>query len=316
MKNPPPWWEMQRRHLVSRPSDDGLRKLAGSVSRGSRCIRIRRLRGGLGTATHVITLERRSGRTFDVVIKRFRRDQADVAREEWAKTVYAHRLPVTSPEPIAYEERDWFGMPVIVISKLDGGPELAFDEPERWYEQIVDAMLAIGSVSTTRLPAAVRGRVPGREFDIPGGLRRTPLVLAAFEEAKRLAPRALRQELVIGHGDLHPGNMLWSRGRLTGLVDWSSCNLQFPTRELVYCRTELAVLFGAREADSLVGVYERRSGRVVEHLRFWDLLQGLTAMRWVPWWAHGYREQGRTDLTEAVAKRRAIAVVRRAVAAR
>jgi aminoglycoside phosphotransferase (APT) family kinase protein len=314
MKKPPPWWEEHRRHLVSRPPADGLRALATAIAPGSKPVRVRRLRGGLGTSTHAVELRRRSGSAFEVVVKRFREDDESAAIE-WGRLIYAQRLPVPSPEPLAFDVNgDWFGAPALVISKLPGRPELRFEDPVGWYEQIAETILRIASVSTSRLPAAVRRPLAGREWQPPEGLRRTPIVERAIAKVRQLLPRALTQECVMSHGDLHPGNMLWSRRRLSGLTDWRSANLSFRTRDVVYCRTEFAVLFGAREADRFLAIYERIAGELLEHLRVWDLMQGLIAMRWVPWWAYAYREQGRTDLTDEVAKRRAVNVVRRALA--
>ena len=290
--------------------------MARTVSPGSTPVAAKRLRGGLGTSTHAVRLRRRSGSTFDVVLKRFREADGTPATE-WSRLMYAQRLAVPSPEPLAFDsDGEWFGAPALVMSKLSGRPELQFDDSVKWYEQIADAILNIASAPTSRLPAALRQPPTGQEWKPPEELRRTPLVEQAIETIRRLRPRAMSQERVMSHGDFHPGNMLWSRGRLSGLTDWRSANLAFRTRDVVYCRTELAVLFGAREADRFLATYERVAGERLEHVRVWDLMQGLTAMRWVPWWAHAYRDQGRTDLTDDLAKRRAADVVRRALAGR
>lgn len=274
---------------------------------------VRRLRGGLGTATHVVTLRRRSGGLYDVVLKRYREGDKSPAID-WSRLLYADRLPVPSPEPLAFDaDGEWFGAPAFVTAKLPGRPELHFDDPVRLYEQIAETILRIASAPTSRLPAAVRRPPIARVWKPPEGLRRTPLVEQAVAKILQLRPRALSQECVMSHGDLHPGNMLWSRRRLSGLVDWGSANLSYRTRDVVYCRTELAILFGVREADRFLATYERVAGKTLEHVRVWDLMQGLTAMRWVPWWVYAYREQGRTDLTEEIGKRRAANVVRHAL---
>lgn len=73
----------------------------------------------------------------------------------------------------------------------------------------------------------------------------------------------------------------------------------------------MAVLLGVAAADRFLDHYLRRWGGELEHLDVWDLSQGLAAMRWCHYWALGYREQGRRDLTDRKAKRRARDFVRR-----
>ncbi len=306
-------WDTQRAHLESSPSRDGLRAMVRAIARGSTIVRSRRLRGGLGSATHLVSLRRPSGRTHDIILKRYREFDDGPARE-WARTVHAHTLAVPTPEPVAFDaDGAWFGAPSIVIGRVTGRPFLTFAGDQRAYEQIAETILVIASASTRNLPADLRKEPIGLEYKPPEDLRRTPLSDRAVVAARRLHKNAITQELVMSHGDLHPGNMLWSRGHLTGLVDWGSSNLAFRTRDVVYCRTELAVLFGLREADRFLDTYERVAGDTLEHVRAWDLMQGINALCWVTWWAYAYREQGRTDLTDAMAKRRAAAFVRRAL---
>jgi aminoglycoside/choline kinase family phosphotransferase len=51
------------------------------------------------------------------------------------------------------------------------------------------------------------------------------------------------------HCDYQHFNMLWSRERLTGVVDWSEARLGPPEVDVGHCRLNLAVLFSAGVAD-------------------------------------------------------------------
>ncbi len=285
--------------------------MANAISRGARPVRVRRLRGGLGGSTHRVTLERRSGHTFDVVLKRYFSFDG-FPRHEWEATEFATTLPVTSPDPLTLDaDGAWFGAPSSVVSYVEGRPELWFEGSDRWYRTIAETMLGIAATSKRGLPPVVRRKQT--KLEPPDGLRVTPLVERAIETIDALLPAALTQERVVSHGDFHPGNMLWSRGRLA-MVDWGAVRVERRTRDVVYCRTELAVLRGAREADRFLKTYESVAGERLEHVVVWDLMQGLTAMRWVKGWAYAYREQGRKDLTDEIAVRRARNVVSRALA--
>lgn len=286
--------------------------MARAIAPGSRVVRLKRLKGGLGASTHRVRLELRNGGTQDVVLKRFRTSEVPPVRREWQKTMFAQRLAVPTPDPIAFDSGDWFGTPSYVVSALDGGPELH----DLSYEQIVETILAISSAAPSRVPAAVQhGGIDIREWVPREDQVRTPLVERAVDALQGLLPKAAKEHRVVSHGDFHPGNMLWRKGEFSGLIDWLSCGMHYRTREVVYCRTELAILFGAREADRFLKVYESMAGTTLEHVPTWDLLQGLTAMRWVTWWCYAYREQGRTDLTDELGIRRAKRVVERALMA-
>jgi aminoglycoside phosphotransferase (APT) family kinase protein len=143
-------------------------------------------------------------------------------------------------------------------------------------------------------------------------MRRTALVQAVDREAKRSLPRALKKPHTFGHGDFHPGNLLWHRGLLSGVIDWSHAISAPATHDVSYMRSDLAVLLGCRASDRFLEWYERLGGTVAD-LRVWDLTRGLSAIRWCPWWVVPYREQGATWLTESLAKQRARAFVRRAL---
>jgi aminoglycoside phosphotransferase (APT) family kinase protein len=116
----------------------------------------------------------------------------------------------------------------------------------------------------------------------------------------------------VAHGDAHPGNLLWQRGRITGITDWQGAHLFPRGREVAYTRTDTAVLLGPRAADAYLEVYEHHLGRPVRDIQIWDLIQGLNAMHWSPLWAFAYREQG-SSLTDELARRHAVAFVRRAL---
>ena len=68
--------------------------------------------------------------------------------------------------------------------------------------------------------------------------------------------------------------MLWSRGRLTGLVDWGFAGPGHPDADVAHCRLNLAVHFSTDVAERFRAPYEAEGGRRVEP--WWDL-RGLTS---------------------------------------
>ena len=63
--------------------------------------------------------------------------------------------------------------------------------------------------------------------------------------------------------------MLWSRERLTGVVDWVEACVGPPEIDVGHCRLNLAVLFSADVADRFREMYQAESGHRVD--AFWDI---------------------------------------------
>jgi aminoglycoside phosphotransferase (APT) family kinase protein len=71
------------------------------------------------------------------------------------------------------------------------------------------------------------------------------------------------------HRDYQHFNMLWSRERLTGVVDWSEACIGPPEVDVGHCRLNLTVLFSAGVADRFRAIYEDESGHKVD--TWWDV---------------------------------------------
>jgi aminoglycoside phosphotransferase (APT) family kinase protein len=71
------------------------------------------------------------------------------------------------------------------------------------------------------------------------------------------------------HGDFQHFNLLWARGRLTGVVDWSVASLGPPEIDVGHCRLNLAVLFSADRAERFRLAYGAETGRSTDP--WWDL---------------------------------------------
>lgn len=309
-----PWWQERLAHLRSRPSRDGLRRMALDVAAGSTPVRYRRLGGGIATATSVVTLRTRSGGMFDVVLKRFARNNDPFAPNEWNRLRFASRVAVPSPEPIAFDPRgEWFGVSALVMAKLPGRPDVVPKQLDRWLEEFARVQATVHATPIRRPPAVLRSpdEIPAQPVR---GLPASATVDAAVRYIARRFGRARTRDVVVAHGDAHPGNVLWSHGRITGVTDWHHAGMLPRGHEVAYARADIAVLVGLRAADDYLDAYEHAAGVRVRDLAMWDLRQGLAAMRWSPLWALAYRQQGAT-LPAATVRRRAAGFVRRVLAA-
>jgi aminoglycoside phosphotransferase (APT) family kinase protein len=131
------------------------------------------------------------------------------------------------------------------------------------------------------------------------------LQVAVWQAAQRLWPevRARQDRRALVHGDYWPGNMLWNRRRLVGIVDWEEPRLGEPTQDVATCRGDLSILFGLEATDRFLDAYLGAGGSV-RQLKFWDLLIATWAVRDIEDWATVYPVLGRPELTLAIARAR------------
>ena len=71
------------------------------------------------------------------------------------------------------------------------------------------------------------------------------------------------------HRDFHPGNVLWARGRCTGIVDWPEACRGPAGCDVAHCRSELSRLADIEVADSFRAAYEAITGE--PHHPYWEI---------------------------------------------
>jgi aminoglycoside phosphotransferase (APT) family kinase protein len=71
------------------------------------------------------------------------------------------------------------------------------------------------------------------------------------------------------HRDFHPGNVLWRRHRVTGVVDWANACRGPWDVDVVHCRTNLIGLSRVEAADRFEAAYRSETGRVLDP--YWEM---------------------------------------------
>lgn len=232
---------------------------------------------------------------------------------EWARLTFAQRVRAPVPEPLAFDaDGDWFGSPALAMTRIAGGPHLSPPDLDDWLRQVASALAGIHTADTSGADGPLRRPLRLEEWTPPTGLRSSPLIDRAIAAIRR-HPVSGSAPSVLLHGDFHPGNTVWSRGRLSGIVDWSAARLGPRTYDLAYCRADLALLFGQFAAERLAHHYTAITGADVPDLPALDLRCALHARRWGARWLGAYRQQGRTDTARQFAAR-LTPFVRRALA--
>jgi aminoglycoside phosphotransferase (APT) family kinase protein len=285
-------------------SADALRQLIDTLAPGGRVLRYRPLRGGVSASVYLVHLEADNGQRRAVVLRRYdsrwhRADPAACTREfKVLQELEARSFP--APRPVLLEQQGGpFGAPTIVITRLPGRPVLRTTDLEDYVYQIADLLAQLHRLPVDRaqflpdqaalLSKALANRTIADD-PLEPGLRQT--VLAAWP-----AVSESRTSTALLHGDYWPGNLVWQRGHLTGVVDWEDARLGDPARDVAICRGDLTLLFGQPAAELFLEQYERAVGSRVSNLAFWDLLTCTLALPEVEHWVPGWRALGRSDLT-------------------
>lgn len=263
----------ERDFFRRRPSADTLAWVAASMGQGSRIVGYRRLTGGANSAVHRLTVERRNARTF-VVLRQYPPGSAALQaamEEEIAnlEVVVGSPLPVPSILGTDVAGVATGGAPSLLMTRLPGHVHLTPAEHRPWIERIAAFAAHLHSVD---LPAptfrpwtdswiASRG-----QFQVPRGAQEPAVWKAAFDAMEAPPPE---DDAAFLHCDYLPVNLLWSRGRITGLTDWNSIHRGSRAIDVGQCRRYLAALYSPEWAEQLRERYESIAGVTLHP--WWDL---------------------------------------------
>lgn len=244
-----------------------------TVGSGARVTGGRRMVGGITSSVHQLSLRLPGGATTQVVLKRFTDpdwgDTPAIVRNEAAALAAVEATSVPAPRLLGAspDGADTDGVPSLLMTRAPGRVWLPSHDLGPWIRQLAVLLpsLHVGAAgvwtSQPREPDALT---------VPASARRPEVWTAARRAIATARPPG---DGVFVHGDYQHFNVLWSRGRLSALVDWGSSGIAPPDLDVGHCRLNLAVLYSAEVAERFRHVYESEAGRRVEP--WWDVQQLL-----------------------------------------
>ncbi len=271
------------------------------------------MRGGVSCSVHQVTLETGMESRQQLILRRYgdnwAEDPAVSGREfRLLQVLSEERLPV--PKPYLHDE----ATATLVMARLPGRATLQPRNLPSYLTQLAESLAHVHRQPTEGLQFLPRVRKRDERLLGYGPRTDDPLYLEVWAEVQRLAP-AIPDGKSLVHGDFWPGNTIWFRDRLSGVIDWEMAGLGNPARDVATCRCDLSNLFDLSAADTFTKLYEQHTGEPARDLRFWDLFICTGALRYMEDWSRGYRDLGRKELTAEEAKRRVAAFARAALAA-
>jgi aminoglycoside phosphotransferase (APT) family kinase protein len=248
---------------------------------GVRVAAVRALHGGMSSAVHALDLA--DGRAL--VLRRFVRpewlaEEPDVPFREAAALELLRDRPLPAPRLVASDPSGAdAGDPAVLMTRLPGAIEWAPADLEGFLRGLAALLPAIhatpiGPGLPAYEPYALETRRPPAWTTRPHVWERG---FAVFED------RPPSDERRFIHRDFHPGNVLWTGGAVTGVVDWASTSIGARSADVGHCRVNLAGVLGLGAAD-----------RFLEHCGmpdyhpYWDIVAALggfddaTFARWTP----------------------------------
>jgi aminoglycoside phosphotransferase (APT) family kinase protein len=271
-----------------RPSVQTLSWVAASMGRGSRVVGYRRLTGGVCSAVHRVSVERRGVRRF-VVLRQYPAGlglQEALAKEIANLGVVAGSgLPVPSILATDVAGASTGGAPSLLMTRLPGHVHLDPADPRSWLTRIAEIAVSLHSLdlpAKTFDPWADSWIGPLDGLEVPAGARKPAVWKAAFAAMAAPPPK---DDAVFLHGDFLPVNLLWSRGRITGLTDWNGIHRGSRAIDLGHCRRYLAALHSPEWSRQLRSRYESIAGVALDP--WWDLYALLHHGDSQPKWIRG-----------------------------
>ena len=239
--------------------------VTAAVGEGSVVVRSRRLPGATSSVVRALDVIGRRGTRHRLVLRSYedREPQTVEPRaveREVAALAVAARTGLSVPEVVASDVEAGR----VLMTRLPGRPTMS-GGPD-WLPRLAQTLLAADSVAA---PSGMDSYEHWYAIDegVPSWSRRDASWRRALEHlaAARL-PQAPSRFI---HRDFHPANVLWSRGRITGVVDWvNGCRGPIEA-DIAITRVNLALVAGAAAADAFLTAcgYEIAAG----YDPVWDL---------------------------------------------
>jgi aminoglycoside phosphotransferase (APT) family kinase protein len=284
-REPPETAEVGRL-LRRRPPAAALGWAAAPFGPGSRVVAVRPLPSAW-LANHAVDVADAAGAVHRLVLRRWARPGWDDEDPDFTATREAAVLELLAPTPVpapalvaADPDAAVCDVPALLLVRLPGAPPDLAGDPAALVAGLAAALPPIHAVPG---PGPV---LPYRRFYDPGRLvppawsDRTGLWERAFAVAAGPSPE---DRACFIHRDYHPGNTLWSGGRLTGVVDWIGGSWGPPSVDLGHMRVNLAADLGLAVADRFLAAHRALTG--FDHHPYWDLVAAAdVAPEMEPYW--------------------------------
>jgi aminoglycoside phosphotransferase (APT) family kinase protein len=213
------------------------------------------LGGGTVANVDLVTVRDGTGRTFQVVLRRW----ADVARSlgRVEREVEALRAlstqEIRAPRLMAHDETGSdAGVRCVVMNKVSGSVVLQPTNLSEWISGLAEVQAEIH-----RVPPTLAADTPGW-FELADDF--SWISDPGLRQAGLAAAREAAIERVFVHGDYQQFNVVWERGKVSAVLDWTRTGTGTRGIDVGHTRLNLAALYSVEVANTYLNSYERAAG--------------------------------------------------------
>jgi aminoglycoside phosphotransferase (APT) family kinase protein len=250
--------------------------LAAAVGERARVVRTRPI-GVSSTTMDAVDVADRRGRIHRLALRRFmdaprlRVDPWYDPRNEANALVLLETSDVPAPRLVAADlAGDTWGAPTLLTSRIPGGAVIRPANMHRFLSELARTLVRIHSVAAT-LASGLIGYAPytpSREI-VPPKWTTVPGLWEHVLGVVSTPPPAGVWSFI--HRDYHPGQTLFIRGRLRGVIDWTTACTGPRDIDLARMRLNLAWDYGPAVASRFLATYRAESGGGDPH-PYWELV--------------------------------------------
>ncbi|AXI10833.1 phosphotransferase [Oceanobacillus sp. 143] len=234
---------------------------------------IEQLKGSTSSILHLIKL-RLDADIIEVVLRQFTnqewlQDEPDLAVHEASSLWMAVSAGLAAPEIIAYDTGDTCGVPLVLMSKLDGKVNLKPKQMQKWINELAKELARVHKTKIYDFPwRFFRYQNAETVIEVPSWSTVPDAWKTAIE---LLAEPQPTYNICFIHRDYHPANVLWKDESISGVVDWVNACIGPAGIDVGHCRWNLAMLYGVEAADMFLAAYQRYAGDSFIYNVYWDL---------------------------------------------
>lgn len=280
---------------------------------------LERVRDAIGarSLTHSYRIEGGLGCTMDVlaeggtrlVLRRYgewtHASGLEAAVRETRALELMQRANVPAPAPIWVDRDEVFEEEALLMSFVEGEPDLTPANPFEWAEKLAAVLARIHEVRLEE--SDVDMFPPGAGEDVrriqenPERVLEHPLGEDLLRRRVILGQHSVENDPVFSHTDFWPGNTLWDNGDLTAVVDWESPATGDRAMDVAYCSLDIRYLGMDRVADRFIESYREETGDPLANLSHWEAIGLCRPMPDIAQWVPAWVAMGR-DMTEDKAR--------------
>jgi aminoglycoside phosphotransferase (APT) family kinase protein len=239
----------------------------------------RRLPLASTSVVDAVDVETADGHVERLVLRRYAfpevlLSEPDAVRREATVLATTEGTAVRAPRVVAIDpDATSCDVPALLMTRLPGRT--------RWRARVLDGFVEglasqLPAVHAVPLPSATgfptyRGYHADRE-PTPPPWTRVPRAWAAAIACHRAGPPACEPTFI--HRDYHAGNVLWSAGTVSGIVDWAWACRGPASIDVSHCRVNLALASGTEVADAFLDCWRSEAGTPDPDPR-WDLIDAV-----------------------------------------